>query len=106
LRKLNLRNKDTYRITGQVLDLYHFWKENEDIRVLDDEIMKHVVHANIAEEEGRMSLIERKYEKYKEYIKMLKAMGYDDKLSFEGVIKDFTPEDKGTLRILRVLNKE
>jgi len=95
-----------HKNTGLVLDLYHFWKENEDISVLSDEIMKHVVHVHIAEEEGRVSLVERKFEKYKEYIKRLKAFGYDDKLSFEGVIKDFNPEVKETLRILRELDKE
>lgn len=95
-----------HKNTGLVLDLYHFWKENEDISVIDDEIMKHVVHVHIAEEKGRVSLIERKYEKYREYIKKFKDLGYDDKLSFEGVIKDFTPEVKETLRILRELDKE
>ncbi len=90
--------------TGLVLDLYHFWRGKEDINIINSSNIKYIKHVHIAEEEGRIALIAKKIDKYKKYVYKLKDAGYDESISFEGIIKDFSFDAKKTLEILKTID--
>lgn len=84
-----------------MIDLYHFWMENEDINAINDETVKHSLHVHIAEKRGRAFLVPSSMELYKSYIKKLKDLGYDGTVSIEGDSVNFIAEADESIKILR-----
>lgn len=90
---------------GLLVDFYHFCLEKENTETLDIEVAKCLYHVHIAEETGRTYLLPSNYSVYEEFIKRLKYIGYDSRISIEANYKDYKKDASSSLKILREIDR-
>ena len=88
---------------GCLVDLYHFYKNGEDLSVFDDLEPGDLRHVHLARpDEDRRAPTEADAETLKLWAEKLKASGYDGRVSLECIWgDDFGGEAKTAAKILK-----
>ena len=88
---------------GLLADSYHMWQENEDMtRILS---CGPFMHTHIALKGSRFYPTE-KTDEVRQFIRLLKASGYDGTMSIEGKSEDWKADSVRALAVMRELDQE
>ena len=88
-----------YKHVKMLIDYYHMKMENEDESIIA-QLRGELCHLHIADEEGRTFPLEQSKDKYADFFKKVKAIGYNSRLSIEARTTNFFTDAAASAKLL------